>query len=126
MSAARPATPTLPASLIDVFPDGRAILLTDGILRARYRNGFDMPALLDPGSIYELHLDLVATANVFAPGHRIRLEVSSSNFPRFDRNTNSGGIIATETAADFVVATNEVLHDAAHPSHVVLPIIERA
>lgn len=111
--------------LVDVYPDGRAMILTDGILRARYRDGFDKPKMLTPGEIYCIEVDLVATANVFAAGHRIRLEVSSSNFPRFDRNTNTGGVIATESAADFKVATNEILHDADHPSHLVLPIIER-
>jgi len=111
--------------LVDVYPDGRAMLLTDGILRARYRDGFEKPEVLNPGEIYRLEIDLVATANVFAAGHRIRLEVSSSNFPRFDRNTNTGGVIATETAADFQIATNEILHDADHPSHLILPIIER-
>ncbi|MGE0484011.1 MAG: CocE/NonD family hydrolase [Gammaproteobacteria bacterium] len=111
--------------LVDVHPDGRAMILTDGILRARYREGFDAPRLLTPGEVVCLEIDLVATANVFRAGHRIRLEVSSSNFPRFDRNTNTGGVIATETEADFEVATNRVLHDAAHPSHLVLPVIAR-
>jgi putative CocE/NonD family hydrolase len=68
---------------------------------------------------------LIATSNIFKPGHRIRLEVSSSNFPRFDRNTNTGGVIAQEGEADFSQAHNMVYHDAAHPSHLVLPIIER-
>jgi predicted acyl esterase len=67
----------------------------------------------------------VATANLFRAGHRIRLEVSSSNFPRFDRNTNTGGVIADETAADFIVATNRVHHDANRPSYLMLPIIDR-
>jgi hypothetical protein len=111
--------------LVDVYPDGRALLLTDGILRARYRGGFEKHELMTPGEIYCVEVDLVATANVFRAGHCIRLEVSSSNFPRFDRNTNSGGIIAEETEADFVTATNEVLHDADHPSHLVLPVISR-
>lgn len=111
--------------LVDVFPDGRAINLTDGILRARYRGGFHTQELMTPGEVYCLEIDLVATANVFQAGHCIRLEVSSSNFPRFDRNTNTGGIIAQETEADFVSATNTVLHDAQHPSHLVLPVITR-
>jgi len=111
--------------LVDVYPDGRAMLVTDGILRARYRNGLDTPEPMVPGEITAIEIDLVATATVFRSGHRIRLEVSSSNFPRFDRNTNTGGIIAAETEADFVIAHNEVLHDAAHPSHLVLPVIER-
>jgi hypothetical protein len=111
--------------LVDVYPDGRAIILTDGILRARYRDSFSSPQLLTPGRVYQLEIDLVATANVFASGHRIRLEISSSNFPRFDRNTNSGGIIAHEAEDDFIIATNEILHDNEHPSHLVLPVIER-
>jgi putative CocE/NonD family hydrolase len=76
--------------LVDVFPDGRAIFLTDGIVRARYRNSLSEPELLEPGQAYELTLDLAVTSNVFLPGHRIRLEVSSSNFPWYDRNTNTG------------------------------------
>ena len=111
--------------LVDVYPDGRAEMLTDGILRARYRESFSEPKLLEPGQIYELHLDLWATSNLFKAGHRIRLEVSSSNFPRFDRNTNTGGVIEAETEHDFVQAVNRVYHDAAHPSHLLLPIIER-
>jgi putative CocE/NonD family hydrolase len=111
--------------LVDVFPDGRALALTDGILRARYRSSLATPELLDPDTIYELHIDLIATSNVFRAGHRIRLDVSSSNFPRFDRNTNTGGTIAAETATDCVPAINRIFHDQAHPSHVLLPIIER-
>lgn len=111
--------------LVDVHPDGRAMLLTDGILRARYRQSFATPELLEPGAVYRLDIDLVATANVFRAGHRVRLEVSSSNFPRFDRNTNTGGIIAQESEADFRVAMNEIWHDAARASHLVLPVIVR-
>ena len=73
--------------------------------------------------MYELTVDLWATANVFQPGHRIRLEVSSSNFPRFDRNTNTGGTIADEPPEAYQPATNRILHDADHPSRLVLPII---
>jgi putative CocE/NonD family hydrolase len=111
--------------LVDVFPDGRAIILTEGILRARYRNSLTEPELLEPGAIYALRLDLWATANVFLPGHRIRLEVSSSNFPRFDRNSNTGGEIASEVAADYRPTINRIFHDAEHPSRLILPIIER-
>jgi putative CocE/NonD family hydrolase len=111
--------------LVDVYPDGRAIILTEGILRARYRNSLTEPELLEPGTVYELWLNLWATANVFLPGHRIRLEVSSSNFPRFDRNSNTGGEIASETADQYQPAINGIFHDAAHPSHLILPIIER-
>jgi putative CocE/NonD family hydrolase len=111
--------------LVDVYPDGRAIILTEGILRARYRNSFTAPELLEPGTVYELTLNLWATANVFLPGHRMRLEVSSSNFPRFDRNSNTGGEIARETANQYQPAINRIFHDAAHPSRLILPIIER-
>lgn len=111
--------------LVDVWPDGRAQSLTDGILRARYRDSLSDPSPLEPGRVYELSIDLVATANVFAPGHRIRLEVSSSNFPRFDRNTNTGGVIAAEGDADLRQAVNRVHHSSAHPSRLVLPLIRR-
>ena len=112
--------------LVDVHPDGRAIILTDGILRARYREGFSTPKLMTPGAVYCLEIDLVATSNVFRAGHRVRLEVASSNFPRFDRNTNTGGVIARETEADFKLATNSVLHTAQQASHLVLPVIARS
>jgi len=111
--------------LVDVYPDGRAMILTEGILRARYRNSFTEPEQLEPGAVYELRLDLWATANVFLPGHRIRLEVSSSNFPRFDRNSNIGGDITRETANQYQPAINRIYHDGAYPSHLLLPIIER-
>ena len=77
------------------------MILTEGILRARYRASFTEPKLLEPDTIYELHLNLWATANVFLPGHRIRFEVASSNFPRFDRNSHTDGDIATETADQY-------------------------
>jgi uncharacterized protein len=111
--------------LVDVYPDGRAEILTDGILRARYRESFVQPALMKPGHVYELHIDLEVTSNVFLTGHRIRLEVSSSNFPRFDRNSNTGGTIAFEREKDFVQAINRVYHSQVYPSHLVLPVIER-
>ena len=84
-----------------------------------------MPDLLEPEAIYEIQLNLWATANMFLPGHRIRLEVSSSNFPRFDRNSNTGGEIAQESPSQFQPAINRVFHDPAHPSHLILPIVER-
>jgi putative CocE/NonD family hydrolase len=111
--------------LVDVHPDGKAEILTHGILRARYRESLEAPTLLQPGEVYELRLDLWATSNVFRPGHRIRLEVSSSDFPRFDRNTNTGGDIAAEALTDAVVAVNRIHHGASHPSRLILPIIER-
>lgn len=111
------------AKLVEVWPDGRAVNLADGILRARYRTSLSEPCLLEPGKIYEVTVDLVATANVFAAGHRIRLEVSSSNFPRFDRNTNTGGVMADQTEADLRQAVNRVFHDRRHPSRLVLPVV---
>ena len=111
--------------LVDVHPDGRAEILCDSILRARYRQSLSSPVLMEPGHVYELHIDLEATSNVFLAGHRIRLEVSSSNFPRFDRNSNMGGTNAFESEKDFVQAINHVYHSQVYPSHLVLPVIER-
>ncbi|GHH27744.1 CocE/NonD family hydrolase [Lentzea cavernae] len=110
--------------LVDVHPDGRAILLCEGIQRARYRDSLTEPALMEPGTVYELTVDMCVTSNVFLPGHRIRLEVSSSDFPRYDRNPNTGGTIASEDAP--VVAVNRVHHGPAHPSRLVLPLVDRA
>ena len=111
--------------LVDVFPDGRAIFLTDGILRARYRNSLAEPEPLIPDQACEVTLDLSVTSNVFRPGHRIRLEVSSSNFPRFDRNTNTGGTVTEDGEEDVQVAVNRVFHGPEHPSRLVLPVISR-
>jgi uncharacterized protein len=111
--------------LVDVFPDGRAIFLTDGIIRARYRTSLAEPEPLTPGETYQLSLDLSVTSNVFLPGHRIRLEVSSSNFPRFDRNTNTGGVITDEPADQATTAVNRVLHGPGYPSQLILPVISR-
>jgi len=107
--------------LVDVWPDGRAINLTEGILRARFRESTSKEDPIEPGKVYEYKIDLWATSNVFLKGHRIRLEVSSSNFPRFDRNLNTGKSAAT--SSDFVKATNTVLHDKEHPSALVLPVV---
>jgi putative CocE/NonD family hydrolase len=110
--------------LIDLHPDGRAQNVQDGILRARYRAGNARPAkLLAPGKVYAYDIDMWATSNVFLPGHRIRIEITSSNFPRFDRNLNTGEDPATGTRME--KATQTIHHDAKYPSHVVLPIIPR-
>ncbi|MER9708598.1 CocE/NonD family hydrolase [Mesorhizobium sp. M0204] len=106
--------------LVDVYPDGRAIQLQNGILRARYRNSFLKPELMTPGETYEIEVDLNATANWFAPGHCIRLEVSSSNFPRFDRNLNTGGDGFSETEG--VVAQNAIFSGPSTPSRLILPV----
>ncbi|MGE0170372.1 CocE/NonD family hydrolase [Nocardioides sp.] len=109
------------AALVDVHPDGRAIGLTDGILRMRYRNGFETPEMLTPGVEVQIEIDLVAVANVFKVGHRIRVEVSSSNFPRFDRNPNSGGPVAGAREDDMREAHQCVFHDDARRSYITLP-----
>ena len=112
--------------LVDVHPDGRAELLTEGILRARYRDSLAEPRLLEPDRPVELTVALGPTANVFLPGHRIRLDVCSSSFPRFDSNPQSGGDFTTDGPEAVVVARNRVLHDRGHPSRLVLPIVERS
>ncbi|MGR6520283.1 CocE/NonD family hydrolase (plasmid) [Rhodococcus erythropolis] len=111
--------------LVDVHPDGRAIYLTDGMLRARYRQSLSSPELMEPDKEYEVTLDLSVTSNVFLPGHQIRLEISSSNYPRYDRNTNTGGDINAEVLDRSVIALNRVLHGPEHPSRLVLPVIKR-
>lgn len=111
------------AKLVDVFPDGRALIVCEGILRARYREGLDKPKLLEPGGVYPFDIELGPTAVSFQPGHRIRLEVSSSNAPRYDVNPNTGRAIATERTR--VTATQRVLHGPAQPSALILPVVER-
>jgi putative CocE/NonD family hydrolase len=110
------------AKLVDVCPCGCARNLTDGIIRARYRNSPATETRLTPGQVEAYEIDLGATSNVFLPGHRIRLEIASSNFPRFDRNPNTGAPIAIET--DVVPAMQTVFHDRERPSRLVLPVIE--
>jgi hypothetical protein len=109
------------AKLVDVFPDGAARNLTDGILRLRYRNSLEKPELATAGEIYRVTVDTGVTGNVFLKGHRIRLEISSSNFPRFDRNANTGG--AVEQAAKLAKASQTVYHDSTHPSCLVLMVM---
>jgi uncharacterized protein len=109
------------AKLVDVGPCGYARNVQDGIIRARYRNSPTQAEPIRPGEIYEYTIDLSATSNVFKAGHRIRLEISSSNFPRFDRNMNTGHAIGDDT--DMRTALQTVLHSAECPSHIVLPII---
>ena len=84
-----------------------------------------MPEPLEPGRVEEIRVLVGSTANRFLPGHRVRLDVSSSNFPRFDANTNSGGTIATDSWDDVVPAINRVFHDSARPSRLLLPVVER-
>jgi len=107
--------------LVDVWPNGLAQNLTSGIVRLRYRNSQEKPELANPGETYHITVDLWATSNVFLAGHKLRLEVSSSNFPRFDRNLNTGELQAR--GSRIVKATNVIYHDKAHPSALVVPIV---
>ena len=111
------------ATLCDVHLDGKAIIVCEGIRRARYRDSLTDPTLMDPGEVYEFTIDMWQTSQVFKAGHRILVEVSSSNFPRFDRNTNMGGQLWRET--ELQTASQTVYHDRKRPSHVVLPVIPR-
>jgi putative CocE/NonD family hydrolase len=111
------------AKLVDVHPTGPAIHIAEGIIRARYRNGFTQAELLEPGEVAEYHIELAATSNVFLKGHRLRLEISSSNFPRFNRNLNTGENVATGTR--WQVARQTILHSSEYPSHIRLPVIPR-
>ncbi len=109
------------AKLVDVAPDGFARNVAEGIRRARYRAGTDRAALLPPGEIAQIEVDLLATANVFLAGHRIRVEIAASNWPRFDRNPQTGGVIAEAT--ELRPARQTVFHDAIRRSRIVLPIV---
>jgi uncharacterized protein len=109
------------AKLLDVAPDGTAINLTEGVLRARYRDSQATSAALIRGEVYRLSIDLWATSNVFRAGHRLRLELSSSNFPRFDRNLNTGQLAAN--SATWIKATNTILHDKIHPSALFVSVV---
>ena len=122
--AASSATDTdFTAKLVDVWPNGYAQNIQDGIIRARYRDSKTNPALITPGEVSEYTIDLWATSHVVKPGHCLRVEISSSNFPHYDRNPNTGGPLFKEE--NFKRATQTVVHDAAHPSHIVLPLIPR-
>jgi uncharacterized protein len=107
--------------LCDVWPDGRSLSVCDGILRARYRDSLMHPTLLKPGEVYQFGVDLWSTAQVFKAGHRLRVHVTSSDFPRYDRNLNTGGTFATESHS--AVALNTVFHDAGRRSHLSLPVM---
>ena len=112
------------ATLVDVHPSGLSIHICEGIVRARFRESYENPTLIEPGRAYELRISLWETSNVFKADHRIRVEVSSSNFPRFDRNLNTGNQAATDTETQ--IARQTILHNAQHPSRLVLPIIPRS
>jgi hypothetical protein len=109
------------AKLVDVGPCGYARNLTDGIIRARYRGSMAQPELIEPGEVIEYEIDLWATANTFLPGHRIRVEISSSNFPRFDRNPNTGE--QPGRSVEMISALQTIHHDGPYASRIILPVI---
>jgi len=107
--------------LLDVYPDGTAYNLDETIQRIRYREGYDRQVFMEPGQVYEVEVSPMSTSNYFAPGHRLRIEVSSSNFPRFTRNLNTGGNNYDETEG--VVANNQVHHSTEYPSQIRIPVL---
>ena len=109
------------AKLSDVSPDGYSKNLCDGIIRARFREGFEEPVLLTPNEVYRYEIDVSVTGNVFKRGNRIRVDVSSSNFPRFDRNMNTGNDPGMDT--EMRVARQTIYHAREYPSHILLPVI---
>jgi hypothetical protein len=111
--------------IIDVYPDGRAFNIDESIQRVRYREGYDKaPVFMEPGKVYKVTLQPIETSNYFDVGHRIRIEVSSSNFPRFDRNLNTGGHNYDESTP--VVAHNQIHHSAQYPSSLTLSVVKKA
>jgi putative CocE/NonD family hydrolase len=109
------------AMLLDVWPNGFRQRLCDGIVRTRFREGMDRPSLIEPGHIYTYTVDCWNTAQVFQPGHRICLQISSSAFPKYDRNLNTGAPLGL--TSEMAVAEQRIYHDAEHPSAIILPII---
>ncbi|MCD6505500.1 CocE/NonD family hydrolase [Candidatus Poribacteria bacterium] len=109
------------AKLMDVYPDGRSMLIADGIIRGRFRRSLSREELLEPGAIYEFDIDLWSTAIIFNKGHRIKLHITSSNYPRFDINPNTGQDY--HEGYEMKVAENTIYHDKNHPSHILLPIV---
>jgi putative CocE/NonD family hydrolase len=110
------------AKLVDVLPDGFCGNIAEGLLRGRYRNGPESESLLEPGQVYEFTINMWDVAHTFKAGHQIRLEVSSSNFPHFDRNLNAAVSPETGTVADIKIAHQLVFHDAERPSRLTLPV----
>jgi putative CocE/NonD family hydrolase len=110
------------AKLVDVEPDGYCANIAEGIVRARYRNGCDREEFIKPGEVTKFHIDLCDMAHTFKPNHRIRLEISSSNFPRFDRNLNSRVTPGLGRAEDAQKAVQQVFHNAPYTSHLSLPV----
>jgi hypothetical protein len=129
-----PITPTLYVSsdvkdtdftikVMDVYPEGPAYNLDESIQRMRYRDGYDKPEVwMEPGKVYNMSFQPLVTSNVFLPGHRLRIEISSSSFPRFERNLNTGGHNYDESEG--VVAHNAVHHSAQYPSSVTITVVK--
>ena len=111
------------ATLVDIYPRGPAIHLCEGIVRARFRDSYEQPSLIEPGAVTRYTISLWETSNLFRAGHRIRLEISSSNFPRFDRNLNSGATPGLDS--EVMMAQQTVFHDRSYPSRLTLPVIPR-
>jgi len=111
------------AKLIDVLPTGELMLVADGIIRARYRDSMAEPELMEPGTVYTITFDIGNICYLFQAGHSIRLDISSSNFPKYDRNLNTGGVLYKE--ATWTVAQNTVYHDADNPSYIMLPVVPK-
>jgi uncharacterized protein len=109
--------------LCDVALDDRSLNIQEGVIRARFRNGFERAELLDPDSVNEYTITIGVCCHSFAAGHRIRIQVTSSNFPGIDRNPNTGGPLGMENAFEWVPASQTILHDAARPSCIILPIV---
>ena len=109
------------ATLVDVYPDGRAINISEGIVRAKFRNSYSKPTLIKPNKIYLYKILIWETSNLFKKNHRIRIEISSSNFPRFDRNLNSGRVSSIDDQPK--ICHQQIFHNKNHPSNVILPVI---
>lgn len=109
--------------LIDVYPDGRAYNLDETIFRARFREGFDKEVFMEDGEVYKIEMSPMSTSNYFQNGHQIRIEISSSNFPRFERNLNTGGRNFDESEG--VLATNRIFHSSKYPSQIRLPVVTK-
>jgi hypothetical protein len=110
--------------VLDVYPDGRAYNLDESIQRMRFREGYGKKVWMEKGQVYKVTLQPLNTSNYFAPGHRLRIEVSSSNFPRFDRNLNTGGNNYDESKG--VIARNSVHHSKQYPSHITVTVVKGA
>jgi predicted acyl esterase len=109
------------AKVIDVYPSGELMLVADGIIRARYRDSMATPELMEPGEVYTITFDIGNIGHLFEAGHSIRVDISSSNFPKYDRNLNTGGVLYKEST--WVVAENTIYHDADNPSYLMLPVV---